>query len=133
MTAAVLLDELRALGARVDAEGAALAIDAPAGTLTPALLDRLRPHKRLILAHLAADAPAVAWRVIAMRERHPHVPGRPLPFLTARDVPRGGDGCRSCGEPVEARTAGLAVRCGLCGHAGQLVNNEYVSMSRSRA
>ncbi len=127
MTAAALLSELRAMGATVMADGERLALDAPAGVLTPALLDRLRSHKRLILAHLAADEPAVAWRAVAMRARHPYAPGRPLPFLTVRDVPRGGDGCHSCGEPVQDRTGVLAVRCGPCIHAGQLVTTEYMN------
>ncbi len=132
MTAGALLAKLRALGATVGAEGERLALDAPTGALTPALLAELAAHKHLILAHLAVDEPTVAWRVAAMRERHPHVPGRPLPFLTVRDVPRGDDGCRSCGEPVQDRTGVLAVRCGPCGHAGQLVHEEFVRKGERR-
>ena len=123
--ATALLARLHAHGIEVRAAGSSLRYR-PQGALTPALVAELAAHKHLILAHLAADEPAVAWRVAAMRERHPHAPGRPLPFLTARDVPRGGAGCLSCGEPVEDRTTGLVVRCGSCGHAGQLVNEEFV-------
>ena len=90
------------------------------------------PRSRVPAFARCTDETAVAWRVAAMRGRHPHAPGRPLPFLTARDVPRGGDGCLSCGEPVQDRMAGLAVRCGPCAHAGQLVNDEFVRGGEQR-
>lgn len=123
MTAAALLAELRALGATVAADGDRLAIDAPAGALTPALLARLRAHKPLILATLAADEPAVAWRVALPRAQLPA--SGPLPFLTARRTPGRGERCPRRGEPVEARTEGLGVCCAPCAHAAQLVVDEY--------
>ncbi len=124
--AAGLLARLQAHGVEVRADGDTLRYR-PLEALTPALVAELARQKWAVLAHLAADEPAVIQRVEAMRARHPYVPGRALPFLTVRDVPRGTDGCLSCGEPVAGRTTGLAVRCAPCARAGQLVNDQYVS------
>ncbi len=123
MSAAALLGTLRALGVAVAADGEGLTLDAPAGVLTPALLAELRAHKRALLAYLAAG-PAVAWRVAAMRARLP-VAG-PLPFLVARETPRGAGGCLRCGEPIRSRTEGLGVCCAPCVHAAQLATAEYM-------
>lgn len=123
MSAADLLARLRAHGIALRADGGSLRYR-PLDALTPALLAELREHKWCILASLAADDPAVVSRVAAMRRRHPPAPGCPLPTLTARDVPRGSDGCRSCGEPVAPHPDGLAVRCLPCAHAAYLLTNE---------
>ncbi len=129
MTAAALVEELRALGATVEAAGDRLVVDAPAGTLTPPLLAQLREQKRLILARLAAEDAAVAWRVAAMRGRHPH-PWRFPPFLTVRDVPRGAGSCHSCGEPLQPLGDGLSARCAPCTQAARLVLDEGTSEGR---
>ncbi len=119
---AVLLAEVRAAGLAVSVEDGRLIVRGPrrAESLARAVLDR----KHAVLALLAADDPAVAWRVTAMRVRQPH--DGPLPFLTVRDVPRRGVGCLSCGEPLQARTAGEALRCGPCAHAALLVLDEQM-------
>ncbi len=124
--AAGLLARLQAHGVEVRADGDTLRYR-PQGALTPALVAELAGQKWALLAHLAADEPVVTSRAAAMRARHPHAPGAPLPFLTVRDVPRGAEGCLSCGEPVEDRTVGPAVRCAPCARAGHLVIDAYVS------
>ncbi len=129
MTVAALVEELRALGATVEAAGDRLVVDAPAGTLTPPLLAQLRKQKRLILARLAAEDAAIAWRVEAMRARHPH-PWRFLPFLTARDALRGAGGCHSCGEPLQPLADGLSARCAPCAQAARLVLDDDISEER---
>ena len=59
MTAAVVLRaRLRALGVTAAPDGDGLALDAPDGALTPALLAELRAHKPALLALLAAPARA---------------------------------------------------------------------------
>ena len=47
-----LLERCRALGIRLEADGDNLAIDAPAGSLTPELLAEIREHKAALLAVL---------------------------------------------------------------------------------
>ena len=47
-----LLERYAALGIRLTADNGRLAIDAPAGTLTPGLADELRQHKPALLAAL---------------------------------------------------------------------------------
>ena len=145
MSAAALLDRLHDHGITLRADGDELLYH-PRAALTPALLAELRRHKWALLALLASDARPVAlntaekpgvnshdqmrggeqrlaWRVAAMRERHPH-PWRAVPTLTVRDLPRGTQGCLSCGEPVPDRQSGLSARCGLCARAAHLVLNE---------
>lgn len=120
MSTAQVLDRLRGLGALVVADRDTVTLDAPAGVLTPGLLDAVKRHKWAILALLAADEPArpggVRARVAAMRARHPR-PWRFAPFLTVTDVPTRGiqsPGCRSCGAPPESFGSGLVVRCRSC-------------------
>ena len=55
MSAAALLARLRALGVTATVAGGDLALDAPAGVLTPELLSELRAHKGALLALLAAE------------------------------------------------------------------------------
>jgi len=50
-----LLSELRRLGVRVEPRGDRLHIDAPKGTLTPALTDRLRQGKPALLQLLSSE------------------------------------------------------------------------------
>lgn len=60
MTALEHLLGLRARGVRLEADGEALAVDAPAGTLTPDDRAALVAHKAAVLALLRAERPA-AW------------------------------------------------------------------------
>lgn len=122
--ATVLLARLHAHGIEVRAAGDSLRYR-PQGALTRALVAELAAHKHLILAHLAANEPAVAWRVAAMRAQLPA--SGPLPFLIARGTPRRADGCLRCGDPLATRTEGLAVCCAPCVHAAQLVTAEYMN------
>lgn len=125
MSAATLLAELRSLGMVLGATGERLHYEAPEGTLTPALWAAMRDQKYPILALLAAEDPEMAWRVAAMRDRHPIPPNGPYPFLTARDVPRGTGGCLSCGEPLTVRSDSKpSFRCTPCAHAAQLLLDE---------
>lgn len=117
----MLLGRLRALGATLTADGEALAVDAPAGALTPALVAELKAHKWALLAALAAGEPEVARRAAAMRARHTPRPGSPLPFFTVGDVPCGAAGCLSCGAPLTEPAGGLGVRCRPCALAAHLV------------
>jgi hypothetical protein len=114
-----LLARLDRYGVALRGEGDTLRYH-PRCALTPALIEELRRQKRAILASLAADEPEVAWRVAAMRRRHPR-PWTIAPTLTARDVPRGAGGCLSCGELDEGRVVGVVARCRPCALAAQLV------------
>ncbi len=127
-TAAELLARLRGHGVEVCADGDGLRYR-PKDALTPALLAELRRHKWALLALLAADDPAVVWRVEAMRARHPR-PWRFPPFLTVRDVPRGAGGCHSCGEPLQPLSDALGARCAACAHAARLVLDDDTSEER---
>lgn len=123
------LDQLLARLARHGVELRAAGNDLryrPVDALTPALLDEVRRHKHAILAHLAADDPAVAWRAAAMRARHACAPDESWPFLTVRDMPRGACGCCSCGVPVEPYGDGPAVRCTPCMLAAWLVTGVHL-------
>lgn len=71
MNALSLLRDLEARGVRLEAREGWLSYEAPAGVLTPALLDELRARKQELLALLAAEEPpsleeeralAAAWR-----------------------------------------------------------------------
>lgn len=126
MSAATLLARLHAHGIELRGEGDTLRYR-PAGALTPALLAAMQGCKYGLLALLAADDPAVTWRVAMMNQRHALIPGKVLPFLTVRDVPRGKRGCRSCGEPCARLAEGLAVRCELCALAAQLLADDLAS------
>ncbi len=119
MSAAILLARVRGHGVELRAVADTLQCR-PKDALPPTIVADLRRHRRAILALLAADDPAVAARVMAMRARHPP-PWRATPFLTVRDVPRGTPGCRSCGEPPAPLADGLAVRCHPCVLAAFLV------------
>lgn len=126
MSPARVLDLLRGLGVLVAADRDTVTLDAPAGVLTPGLLDVVKRHKWTILALLAADEPAVRERVSAMRARHPQ-PWRGVPFLTVTAVPRAAPGCRSCGDPPESFGSGLVVRCRPCALAAWRVLDDTSS------
>lgn len=55
MTAAALLEYLRARGVRLEADGLALRVDAPAEAATDELRDTLREHKRALIRHLERE------------------------------------------------------------------------------
>ena len=116
-----LLASARAAGLTVAAEGDELVIRG--GRSAVALVRALLAAKPLVLALLAAAEPEVAARAGAMRARHPR-PWRTIPFLTARDVPRGTPSCRSCGEPLAPLADGPAVRCRPCMLAAFLILEE---------
>ena len=115
MGGAVTADLLRRLdeaGIEVRMEGNVLRYR-PLAAVTPALLADLRDYKHEVLR-----------RVEAMRER---LPAEPKPFhlfATAKDVPHGGAGCLSCGDPLAIRTTGPAFLCAFCAHAAQLILDE---------
>jgi TubC N-terminal docking domain len=111
-TGAELLDEVRARGVELQADGERI-LFRPAQAVPPELVERMRGHKQELLAQLAAEAAEIAWRVEVLR---PHVaprgpvwlpPVRPdAPYL--RDAP---GRCCSCGEP---RPASLRFICAAC-------------------
>ncbi len=69
MTAVELLAECQARQIDLLAHGGQLDIDAPAGALTPDLLDRLKAHKADLLAILRGDAEALQAQHEAAAER----------------------------------------------------------------
>lgn len=123
MDAAMLLSSLRDHGIELRTDGRNIGWR-PKESVTPAQVAAIKDHKPLLMALLMAEDPEVAWRVEAMRTRLPAGPKPFHTFATAKDVPRGGGGCLSCGDPVADRTAGLAVRCLPCAHAAQLLLDE---------
>ncbi len=56
MTALALLDDLGTRGVRLTVDGGRLTFDAPAGTMTPELRERLKVHKGELVAILAGKA-----------------------------------------------------------------------------
>lgn len=90
MNTATLLRELEERGVRFEAEDGRLRYHAPAGVLTPEIIDELRTRKAELLALLVSTAPpdldearylAAAWRG-AVRELgdlagYPHLPFKP--------------------------------------------------------
>ncbi len=69
-----LLERYAALGIRLSADNGRLAIDAPAGTLTPGLADELRRNKPALLAALTVPEPAPGPPM----DSAPIGPGRPV-------------------------------------------------------
>ena len=90
MNTATLLHELEERGVRFEAEDGRLRYHAPAGVLTPEIIDELRARKTELLALLVSSEPpdlhesrdlAAAWRG-AVRELgdlagYPHLPFKP--------------------------------------------------------
>ena len=90
MTVSEVLTTAEAAGIRLEARGPKLHVEAPAGSLTPAL--------RAALSALKPDLLAVLDRVQSMRQLAVVAP-RPLPY--ARAWAKGGPGrCFSCGDPL---------------------------------
>jgi hypothetical protein len=88
MTTHELLLSCHAGGIQLAVDGDALDVDAPAGALTPALVETLRAHKGELLA--------VIWRLAEMRR----LPAPASRAVVAREAARGGPGhCFSCGDP----------------------------------
>ncbi len=76
MTAAALLEGLKARGATVAANGDRLKLAAPPGVLQPQVLAAIRDHKPELLALLQSGAPAlVAFLAAVAAAAHPTVPG----------------------------------------------------------
>jgi hypothetical protein len=110
MDAVNLLQEARAAGLEVRAEGDQLVVRGPKRLATLAL--RVLDHKPTILSILADVDEQVAWRMAAMR---PQVPlSGPIPYLVAvaglpaRDAP---GTCMSCGDEIGPPRR---YRCGPC-------------------
>ena len=100
MTVVEVLTAAHQAGIVLEARGDRLHIEAPAGVLTPVLLDVLQTRK--------PDLLSVLWRLEAMRE----TAGK-APVLLARLQACGGPGrCFSCGDALEVATA--YGRCGPC-------------------
>ncbi len=115
--AAVVLDESRAAGLEVRAEGGRLVVRGP--RTQEGLARRLLERKAEVLALLAADEAEVAWRLEAMR---PQVPPRgPIPVLVARDAPVPAGCCISCGDGLRE---GRRFRCSPCAQAAGRVLDE---------
>ena len=89
MTTHQLLQTCYAAGILLAADGDLLDVDAPAGALTPALLETLRAHK--------GELVPVLWRLAEMRRLGV---GGPRAVVVALESARGGPGhCFSCGDP----------------------------------
>lgn len=105
-----LLTEAQHAGLEVRSDGARLVVRGPRSA--EPLARRLLARKPEVLARLAADDEAVAWRVAVMR---PQVPASgPIPFLTIREVGPTSDGCLSCGDPLNEEGR---IRCSPCERA----------------
>lgn len=72
MSRAELIRDLHAQGIRLSVSGGSLDIDAPPGTVTPDLLERLKRHKDDIIRHLVAEARIRAW-LDHIRETDPEI------------------------------------------------------------
>lgn len=112
-----LLAEARGVGLELRGEGERLVVRGPRSA--EPLVRRLLARKPEVLAVLAEDAAAVAWRVAAMRPQAPA--SGPIPFLAARPVAPSDGCCLSCGDLVSTERA---IRCGPCARAAWLVLHE---------
>lgn len=111
---AAVLDEARAAGLAVWAEGARLVVRGRRGQED--LARHLLAAKPVVLAILAEEEQELGWRIAAMR---PRVPAHgPIPVLVAREVVPAPERCLSCGEGLRP---GERVRCRWCARAAQLV------------
>src|SRR5690349_25111211 len=102
-----LLDEARAAGLIVTTRGGDLIIRGP-GRTEP-LAQRLLQRKAEVMALLAAEDAAIAWRRDAMAGQL--IEHRPVPVLVARRTPDLPDHCLSCGDPL---SDGVRFRCDAC-------------------
>jgi len=128
MSAAILLDELLDRDIRLIPQGDRLRVDAPAGLLGTPERAVLAANKYALLGVLARDEPEVSWRAEAMHRQVQRA--GPLPLLVARPGRFSPGTCVSCGEPVEARTAGPSYRCGPCARAAWLVLDDLTRVTR---
>jgi hypothetical protein len=111
---ATALAEARAVGLEVRAETDRLVVRGP--RLHEEIARQLLAQKPVVLALLAEEEVALAWRVEAMS---PQVPERgPIPVLMAREVSAIPGHCLSCGELLAPKRT---VRCALCVRAAQRV------------
>ena len=110
-----LLEEARAAGFTVLAEGDRLVVNGPVAQKE--LVDRLLADKAGVLAALAdGQDTEVAWRVAVMA---PQVPATgTIPFLVVRPCQAGTADCLSCGDPMEA---GQRYVCRACAEAERRV------------
>ena len=112
-----LLDEARAAGLEVRLQGGRLVVRGPRSREDQA--QRLLAQKHEVLAALAAEDEAVAWRLAVLR---PCVPRRgPIPFLAVRTGTPAPGCCLSCGDPLRD---GHLIRCRPCAEATRLVLQE---------
>jgi hypothetical protein len=115
--AVTALAAARAAGLEVRAEPGRLVVRGP--RRAEPLVQQLLARTGDVLALLAAEDAAVAWRAEVMRRQ---VPRRgPIPVLVAREVAPAPGCCPSCGEPLEE---GRSLRCGACSRAAWLVLHE---------
>lgn len=114
MTTVELLGQLRGRDAHLSVRGNRLAIDAPAGAVTPDLLEALRQQKEILLE--------VIWRADEMRKQIGK--DRAIPLLTARDGEVSGGRCVSCGDLVGTDSP---PRCGRCIAAAVWVLDEWAA------
>jgi len=112
---AVLLEEARAAGLTVEADGDRLVVRGPRER--GALVRRLLADKAAVLAGLADEQEAeVAWRVAVMAA---HIPATgTIPVLVARPNQAGPPDCLGCGDPMEA---GQRFKCRACAEAARRV------------
>ncbi|HEY8601497.1 MAG TPA: hypothetical protein VIL85_23925 [Thermomicrobiales bacterium] len=117
MDGLTLLDQARAAGLTLSADGERLNVRGPrrAEPLVRALL----AEKYAVLGLLAQDDPEVRWRAEAMRGQLRN--GGPVPLLMARPGPFPRGTCVSCGETIATRALGPAYRCAACARAAWLV------------
>lgn len=138
-----LLEQCRALGIRLAADGDNLAIDAPAGSLTPELLAEIRQNKSALLAAIQNEptgggpttpqpATAPEPETATSGEGEPvHLtaddfdglpePGKPCPVCGSLDVLWGLLGettCQRCNSDKLARSLKLAERAARLRQAG---------------
>ena len=77
MSAAQVLEQVRALGVVLSGAGGKLRYEAPAGSLTPELRESLAAHKAAILDLLEAERLA-ARRIVHCRDCEHYIPSPPI-------------------------------------------------------
>lgn len=116
-TVVTALAAARAAGLVVRAEAGRLVVRGPKAA--ECLVGPLVAQPGAVLAVLAAEDAAVAWRIAAMR---PLVPRRgAIPLLVAREHPPAPGCCLSCGDRLGL---GRQHRCGPCAQAAWVVLHE---------
>jgi len=115
--AVTLLEEARAAGLEIRLEAGRLVVSGP--RYREDLAQRLLARKHEMVAALAAEDEAVAWRLAILRTRAPR--RGPIPFLEVRNTTAKAGACLSCGEELGE---GRSVRCGPCATATVLAIHE---------